>query len=145
MGYCVNGGGTVTLGNGFNDVAAKELCKWLNVYGNNPGNEYDLDKAEDGTFDLCISLYEKSYDDQWHGLFEKLKGCVIEGSFEFIGEDGCMWRFRFDPDSQEWVDERGEVVYELDRELVAAALREYAAAHPDEEERVKAALVLLDC
>ena len=60
-----------------------------------------------------------------------------------IGENGYIWRFRFDPDSQEWVDEKGEVVYGLDRKFVAAALLEYAAAHPDEVEKAKAALVVL--
>lgn len=144
MGYYANGGGTVTLGNGFDDDAAKELREWLNDDGN-PGNEYTLDKAEDGTFDLCILLYEKYYEDQWHDLFEKLKGCVIGGSFEFIGDDGCIWRFLFDPGSKEWAEENGEVVYGLDRKFVAAALLEFAAAHPDEEEKVKATLVLLGC
>ncbi len=55
--------------------------------------------------------YEKFYEDDFKVMLFKVSNLleIVEGSVEFMGEDGTLWRYIYD-DGQ-WYEQAGRVIY----------------------------------
>ena len=104
MSYYATGGGTIQLVPDFNELLIEELLK---------DAPFDWDwENDDGS--LSITHQEKYYDDEYKEILGKLAPFVSYGKIEFIGEDGSIWRLRYDGDK--FVEENGTPVYEPEKE-----------------------------
>lgn len=107
MGYYADGGGFIQLRTKDDYLA---ILKWLKEeseveYSVNGQPEKDL------TIYLCNS--DKYYDDNWRDLIEETAGKLADGKIEFIGEDGALWAFIYDPASNSLAEYNGRVVYDI--------------------------------
>ncbi len=110
-----------------------------------------LEKRGNGrvTFDLELEPERKyvdlSYENQrWEEedlmeFLNTLAPYVSEGTMSFSGEDDSLWRYRFDPDTQKFVEETATAVYgndlsELTTEAMIAELTRRGFIVRDEEE-----------
>ena len=87
-----------------------------------------------------MSVYDKYYEDEWKDFFKAIDGHVESGEVNFTGEEGDIWRFRYDPDTESWLEERGSIWYPEgeDIPLIKAALAEYAVTHPEKKPAIDA-------
>lgn len=101
MGYCADGGGLLTLKPNTN---VGELN----------------DKLANGSGALSYQVYgneiefwceDKYYEDGVYEDLEIVKPYIVSGELEFTGEDNAVWRICFNPDTQEWIEENGTIVY----------------------------------
>ena len=104
MGYCADGSGSATLKR---DADIAEL----------------KDKLDAHDVWLNWSIYKDSVDfydsDNYHEdetieFLDTLAPYVADGEVNYTGEDGSIWRFRFDPDEQEWVEESAAIDYNFE-------------------------------
>ena len=106
MGYCASGFGSVTANSKESYHSIIELIE------RNEGKPYSALSIEDHT--LVIELqyeYEKYHDDEALGFLIEICPFVSEGMIEFEGEDDYHWAFKFDPDTGQWNEFSGRMVY----------------------------------
>ncbi len=106
MGYCASGSGSANLKKG---VDIEKLEADLLRKGNNL--DFDFFASIDGE-EWFISFWgsEKYHEDEVLNFLEALSPSVENGVIEYLGEDGCAWRFIQDQTGS-WREENGRVVY----------------------------------
>lgn len=104
MGYCADGSGFATLKKDADIAELKYKLDALDV-------RFDWSIDKDG-----VDFYEsdKYHEDETIEFLDTLAPYVAEGEANYTGEDGCAWRFRFDPDEQEWVEESAMIDYNFE-------------------------------
>lgn len=104
MGYCANGSGFATLKRDADIAELKDKLDALDVRF-----DWSIDKDS-------VDFYEsdKYHEDVTIEFLDTLAPYVAEGEANYTGEDGCAWRFRFDPDEQEWVEESAMIDYNFE-------------------------------
>lgn len=101
MGYCADGGGLLTLKPNTN------VDELNNKLANGSGClSYQFDDNE-----IEFWCEDKYWEDGVYEDLEIVKPYIVSGELEFAGEDGAIWRIRFDSDTQEWIEENGTIVY----------------------------------
>lgn len=126
MGYCANGGGFLTLKPNTN------VDELNNKLANGSGClSYQF-------YDNVIEFWceDKYWEDGVYEDLEIVKPYIVSGELEFAGEDGAMWRISFDPDTQEWIEENGIIVYDFgsytDGDLIAELRKRGYVVHKNE-------------
>lgn len=104
MGYYANGSGFATLKRDADIAELKDKLDALDVWF-----DWSIDKDS-------VDFYEsdKYHEDETIEFLDTLAPYVAEGEANYTGEDGCAWRFRFDPDEQEWVEESAMIDYNFE-------------------------------
>lgn len=104
MGYCADGSGFATLKRDADIAELKDKLDALDVRF-----DWSIDKDS-------VDFYEsdKYHEDATIEFLDTLAPYVAEGEANYTGEDGCAWRFRFDPDEQEWVEESAMIDYNFE-------------------------------
>ena len=114
MGYYANGSGSVVLKESVDKESVLKLLEDL---------ETDIE------FELCcdgIGFWEN--DSHWHEedtfeFLETLTPYIKEGCANYTGEEDCIWRYKFYPESETWKEEYATVDYNFesytDEELIA--------------------------
>ena len=104
MGYCADGSGFATLKRDADITELKDKLDALDVRF-----DWNIDKDS-------VDFYEsdKYHEDETIEFLDTLAPYVAEGEANYIGEDGCTWRFRFDPDEQEWDEETATIDYNFE-------------------------------
>ena len=101
MGYCADGGGFLTLKPNINvgelnsKLANGSGALSYQFYGN----------------EIEFWCEDKYWEDGVYVDLEIVKPYIVSGELEFTGEDNATWRIRFNPDTQEWIEENVTIVY----------------------------------
>lgn len=104
MGYCADGGGLLTLKPNTN---VDELNNKLADSSGCLSYQFDGNEIE-------FWCEDKYWGDGVYEDLEIVKPYIVSGELEFAGEDGAMWRIRFDSDTQEWVEESAMIDYNFE-------------------------------
>ena len=104
MGYCADGGGLLTLKPNTN---VDELNNKLADSSGCLSYQFDGNEIE-------FWCEDKYWGDGVYEDLEIVKPYIGFGELEFAGEDGAMWRIRFDSDTQEWVEESATIDYNFE-------------------------------
>ena len=107
MGYYASGNGDATLKEGVKEDLERLL--------KGARDEIDCDIEWDISEDR-IDFWQS--DSHWHEedtleFLNMLIPYITEGSMYYSGEDDCHWRYVFDPENDVWIDEGGEVIFDL--------------------------------
>ncbi len=105
MGYYASGSGSANLKKG---VDVEKLEADLLRKGNNL--EFDFSESKNGEQFISFWDSDKYYEDEVLSFLEMLSPSVENGVIEYLGEDGCTWRFIQDQTGS-WREENGRVVY----------------------------------
>lgn len=104
MGYCADGSGFANLKRDADIAELKAKLDALDVWLN-----WRIYKDSVDFYDS-----DNYHEDETIEFLNTLAPYVAEGEVNYIGEDGCIWRFRFDPDEQEWVEESATIDYNFE-------------------------------
>lgn len=104
MGYYAHGCGDLRLGK---KIPANVL---ESLTGFDEAEQY----SSGGKDFLCLTHYdEKYFESDVYKDLDKVAPYVLDGDINFVGEDDCVWRFRFDPDCGSFVEENGKITYDF--------------------------------
>ena len=104
MGYCADGSGFANLKRDADIAELKAKLDALDVWLN-----WRIYKDSVDFYDS-----DNYHEDETIEFLNTLAPYVAEGEVNYTGEDGCIWRFRFDPDEQEWVEESATIDYNFE-------------------------------
>lgn len=132
MGYHASGSGRIAFTKNIEDVKKMKFGNELGAGIFEKLTTYWFEYESD-FYDTDNSIYLWHPDDwNYHGdfieLLDKLSPVIRSGCLEFIGEDNCMWKIEFNPDSKEWAEYNGDVVYEDEKKIlddIAQAFNSY--------------------
>lgn len=120
MGYSAKGSGSATI----KRDCVSELRKTLETAAKDPKSyfmgsfDWDIMKISDNNEEKDIFDFNE-YDDHWHeedtyAFLNLLTPYITDGCICYDGEDGCLWRYKFLPEENNWDEEAGEVIYKSD-------------------------------
>ena len=108
MGYYANGSGYATI----KEEKVEELETFLEKATGDLKNVLRDISTEiySDTIDIC------ERDSHWHAydttlFLNALIPYITEGCVEYSGEDGCRWRYVFNPETNEWEEQSGSIYY----------------------------------
>lgn len=104
MEYCADGSGFATLKRDADIAELKDKLDALDVWLN-----WSIYKDSVDFYDS-----DNYHEDETIEFLNTLAPYVAEGEVNYDGEDGCIWRFRFDPDKQKWVEESATIDYNFE-------------------------------
>lgn len=101
MSYYVDGSGYADLKSGVDPREIEKKLEFMRFWFS-----YNLGKD-------CITWYEdnKYHEDETTAFLQAIAPYINSGEAIYFGEDNDMWRFRFDANTEEWVEESGTVIY----------------------------------
>ena len=117
MGYYASGDGIIGFDRYLKDEEVQSVLGLLS------------EEFEDSSFDndtVTFWASEKYHGDAVESILNQIARDypIKHGEVQYVGEDGCHWRFRFDHSCLDtdigspWLEEEGEVVFEGDRDTV---------------------------
>ena len=107
MGYYAHGNGDLLLREPIPDeileslVAFDEADNYIRKCDGNNSNYLSL-----------VHYDDKYHEDDIYYDLRKVEPYVVDGSVDFVGEDECIWRFRYDPKLKRFVEESGRIAYD---------------------------------
>ena len=106
MGYRANGDGSVV----FKDEVNRE--KVIELLNSLPRKEIEFELYDEG-----VDLRE--YDTHWNEenifrFLEALVPYITDGYMNYSGDEDCIWRYKFNPDSQSWDKEYAVIDYNFE-------------------------------
>lgn len=104
MGYCADGSGFANLKRDADIAELKAKLDALDVWLN-----WRIYKDSVDFYDS-----DNYHEDETIEFLDTLAPYVADGEVNYTGEDGSIWRFRFDPDEQEWVEESATIDYNFE-------------------------------
>lgn len=104
MEYCADGSGFANLKRDADIAELKAKLDALDVWLN-----WRIYKDSVDFYDS-----DNYHEDETIEFLNTLAPYVAEGEVNYNGEDGCIWRFRFDPDEQKWVEESATIDYNFE-------------------------------
>lgn len=113
MNYCANATGGIT----FKNVTEEQIDKMIDEKIKEIGSwSISAETRTDKDSKVNLDLW---YDGNYHeedviALLDFLAPFSESGEFNFIGEDSSMWRFYFD--GEKFIEEGGNVVFEMEQE-----------------------------
>ena len=110
MGYYATGSGSLTL----NQEVPEDVQK--KVYGLMEVDFYEFPKNS-GSFMVDLWNSDKYYEDDVLEALSLLRPYTKSGDISYRGEDECIWRFRFDPEKGDFVEETGVVTFDAKEAL----------------------------
>ncbi len=121
MGYYANGSGSATIIKGQKKAITAALENKYDKRGVYCGLDYDIDEI-DGVCYINIYDSEKYHEDETNEFLSVIAPYISEGRLDYSGEDDCIWRFIFNPDTKEWKEENATIDYHFesysDEELI---------------------------
>lgn len=121
MGYYASGSGSATIIKGQEKALEAVLENKYGKLGSYCGLEYDFDNIKDECY---INIYdsEKYHEEDTTEFLSVIAPYISEGHLDYSGEDDCIWRFIFNPDTKEWKEENATIDYHFesysDEELI---------------------------
>lgn len=116
---------------GYGSVKAKDkesydgIIKLFNK--RDPYNPFDYSPCRDNDLEILLSEGDKYHEDDTYGFLESIAGLISEGEIEYNGEGDDHWVIRFNPETFEWEETNGRVVYDLssfsDEELMRELMK----------------------
>ena len=112
MGYYANGGGNIEFINTLCDDKQKRIEEILE-YDGFEFEFYGSRKQNNITIGINIWFDNKYHGDSIEEGLNKIREIadIRDGCIEFHGEDGCYWRFLYDPPERRWREQTGHIVY----------------------------------
>lgn len=104
MGYCAYGSGFANLKRDADIAELKAKLDALDVWLN-----WRIYKDSVDFYDS-----DNYHEDETIEFLNTLAPYVAEGEVNYTGEDDYIWRFRFDPDKQKWVEESATIDYNFE-------------------------------
>lgn len=78
----------------------------------------------DGNRYIEIGDSDKYHEEDTEEFLSIIAPYISDGCLEYCGEDNCIWRFFFDPDTRKWNEESANIDYHCesysDEELIQA-------------------------
>lgn len=109
MGYCASGDGIIVLKKGISTEEAKEILK---SYDHRYEVEINIEEDENKQVVLdIVRPHDKWRDDEETELFELIAPYIESGHMDFEGEEECYWRYQYNPETKEWDEYSGEIVF----------------------------------
>lgn len=122
MGYYANGSGSATIIKGQEEALTAILENKYGERGVRCGLDYDIEEIQ-GVYYIEIYDSDKYYEDETNELLSVIAPYISEGNLNYSGEDDCIWRFNFDPETKEWKEENATIDYNFesytDEQLIA--------------------------
>jgi hypothetical protein len=107
MGYYANGSGGAKLKDGISeDVVIK-------VIDNMDLGDFEIDVYGGNRIDIVEIAYRWEEEDTMDVL-NTLIPFISEGMVCYTGEDDYHWRYTFDPENNEWIEEEGTLDYNFE-------------------------------
>lgn len=103
-GYCAYGSGFANLKRDADIAELKAKLDALDVWLN-----WRIYKDSVDFYDS-----DNYHEDETIEFLNTLAPYVAEGEVNYTGEDDYIWRFRFDPDKQKWVEESATIDYNFE-------------------------------
>ena len=107
MGYHAYGCGQIELTKSVNDpeivTLIDKLCESSSVF--------TLSELPPSSLDIEHDYGWNYWEDEVYDMLGVLASYTKSGEIYFSGEDNESWKFVFDPDSREWIEYGGEVIY----------------------------------
>lgn len=104
MGYCAYGSGFANLKRDADIAELKAKLDALDIWLN-----WRIYKDSVDFYDS-----DNYHEDETIEFLNTLAPYVAEGEVNYTGEDDYIWRFRFDPDKQKWVEESATIDYNFE-------------------------------
>lgn len=124
MGYCAYASGSATIIRGC-EITLEVVLE--NKYGKHESNckpEYRFSTGLDGNRYIEIFDSDRYHEEDAEEFLSVIAPYVSDGCLEYYGEDNCIWRFVFDPDTKKWNEENANIDYHCesysDEELIQA-------------------------
>ena len=108
MGYYADGSGSARFKEGVNTNQVTKILEETKTY-----IEFEMDLKINGRDIIDFYDSEKYYEDETMEFLNALVPFIDEGEMTYSGEDGCHWRFVFDPETGKWNEENGEIIYSM--------------------------------
>ena len=122
MGYYASASGSATIINGKKEELEKILEDKYGKYGQHCSLDYDFFEDKDGD---CIEITdsENYHEEDTIEFLKTIAPYITEGCLDYSGEDDCIWRFVFNPETKEWKEENATIDYNFesysDEQLIA--------------------------
>ena len=72
---------------------------------------------------IYLSHHDNYEEHDVHACLQALVPLIKAGNIDYKGEDGAIWRFRYNPTSEKWIEENGVIDYNFssfsDDELIS--------------------------
>ena len=106
MSYYAQSGGSVTAKD---ETAYKNMTT---IIDNDDNLQFETFPDDE---DLTIGLesHGNYHDELVYAFIRSIAPFIKAGNIEYTGEDGTQWRFRFDPNKNEWIEENGSTIYDM--------------------------------
>ena len=109
MGYYASGDGIIILKKGISTDEVEEILKsYDHRY------EVEINIEEDKNKQIILDIvrpHDKWRDDEETELFEIIAPYIESGHIDFEGEEGCYWRYQYNPETKEWDEHSGEIIF----------------------------------
>lgn len=139
MGYYASASGSATVIKGQEETLKSVLASKYGKYGSGCSLDYDVDEIN-GVY--CIDIYdsEKYHEEDTTKFLNLIAPYISEGKLDYSGEDDCIWRFVFNPETKEWKKENATIDYDFesysDEQLIEELeKRGYMVSKSDSERR----------
>lgn len=124
MGYYASASGSATIINGKKAELEKILEDKYGEYSRNCPLDYDFSEYKNTNEKyIDISDSEKYHEEDTTEFLKTIAPYITEGCLNYSGEDGCIWRFIFDPATKSWNEENATISYGMsdysDEQLIA--------------------------
>lgn len=117
MGYYADGYGSIKAKD---KESYDSIIKLFNE--RDPYNPFDYSPCRDNDLEIILSESGKYHEDDTYGFLENIADLISEGEIEYNGEGDDHWIIRFNPETSEWEETNGRVVYDMseysDKELL---------------------------
>lgn len=110
MGYYANGNGYITFSRRLTDNDVLSVDDILQ----NSCFDFDFHHGNKDGSSVDVWCYDKYHDDDVRNAIQNIadKFPVKEGCIEFAGEDDEHWRFLYDAEDNDWLEQTGHIVYD---------------------------------
>lgn len=122
MGYCASASGSATIIKG-QEITLEAVLE--NKYGEHEQNcklKYYFFTDWGGNRLIEIFDSERYHEEDTEEFLSVIAPYISDGCLEYYGEDKCIWRFIFDPDTKKWNEEDAHIDYHCenysDEELI---------------------------
>ena len=111
MGYMAKGSGEIQFKDIVDMSAVAQAFK-----------DAGFDVYEETGSTIAVDFYDKYHEDEIYSLLDSISsyGEVVDGCFEFVGEDDAFWQIRYNSVTKKWDESNGTVTYSttIDKDFV---------------------------
>ena len=113
MGYYASASGSATIIDGKKAELEKILEDKYGKYAQHCSLDYDFFEDKDGD-NIEITDSEKYHEEDTMEFLKAIAPYITEGCLDYSGEDDCIWRFVFNPETKKWKEENATIDYNFE-------------------------------